>query len=73
VSWTPLTASGPQPVGTRTASQPDLHQATRVTVTEDEGSGEWAPEGLDCYSLDLDSTWEVVEKVRNWLLGFNAV
>ena len=30
------------------------------------GGGEWEPEALDCYSIDLDSTWEVVEKVR-WL------
>jgi hypothetical protein len=78
---TPLTATSchhHQPVGSPPSSAHVEALPSKVviasTVGEDDdarridgggGGREWEPEGPDCYSLDLDSTWEVVEKVRD--------
>ncbi len=76
---TPLTATSchhHQPVGSPPSSAHVEALPSKVviasTVEEDDdarridgGGREWEPEGPDCYSLDLDSTWEVVEKVMH--------
>jgi hypothetical protein len=77
---TPLTATSchqHQLVGSQPSSAHVEALTSKVVIaswqqdTEDddgrriEGGREWEPEGPDCYSLDLDSTWEVVEKVRD--------
>ncbi len=84
---TPLTATSchhHQPVGSQSSSSAHVEAlpskvVIASTVGEDDdarrivggGGREWEPEGPDCYSLDLDSTWEVVEKVRGERDGRN--
>lgn len=75
---TPLTASSShqQPVGDPPASRQDAQPTQGVfgSLLEEArgsaGGGEWTP---DCYSLDLDSTWEVVEKVTNGSIRWGVV
>ncbi len=60
-----VTASGHQPaVGPHAPAQQDALSAGGVAAGQLQETAA-VGEGLDCYSLELDSTWEVVEQVRD--------